>query len=375
MNYINREITKNIEKWLFKGKILILQGARQVGKTTLVKDILKKYGNDNNYYNCEEIAINQRLQTQDPDILKNVFGDAKVVILDEAHKIRNIGLVLKVFHDRYPDTQIVATGSSSFALSNKIGEPLTGRAITFFLYPISINELRTIYKDFEIINKLGNFLTFGMYPEIIFNDNDNAITLLNNLASGYLYRDILEFENIRKSEFLIKLLQLLAYQVSNEVSIYELSKALQINRETVSRYIDLLEKSFVIYRLNSFSRNLRNEISKKFKIYFYDLGIRNSIISRFDNIEIRDDIGKIWENLMINERIKYVKNNGFYRNIYFWRTTSGSEIDYIEEYDGKIYAYEFKYNKDKFKIPKIFMDSYLPAEIKLINKNNFLEFV
>jgi len=214
-----------------------------------------------------------------------------------------------------------------------------------------------------------------MYPDIIFKDNDTSITLLNNLSSGLLYRDILEVENIKKSEFLIKLLQLLSYQVSNEVSLYELSKALQINRDTVSRYIDLLEKSFVIYRLNSFSKNLRNEIAKKFKIYFYDLGIRNSIISRFDSIEIRDDVGKIWENFIINERMKFVKNNGLYRNIYFWRTTAGSEIDYIEEYDGKIYAYEFKYNKDKYKLPKKFVESYKPTDFKLINKNNFLEFV
>lgn len=364
-----------IENWMNKGKIIILYGPRQVGKTTLAKSLLAQYGNIKDYYNCEITAVQQSLSKQDPHALKALFGDARCVVLDEAQRISNIGLILKIFHDSYPHVQIIATGSSSFTLSNKVSEPLTGRALEFTLYPLSLKEMEQHYSRIDLSGNLEYYLRYGLYPEITNSSAQEAEVLLNNLTSKYLFQDILEHEQIKKSSLLINLLQLVALQLGNEVSLNELATILQTNRKTIERYLDLLEKAFVIIRLRSFSRNLRKEIGKKQKIYFYDLGIRNSLISRFNQLNVRDDVGGMWENFCVIERLKYLHYNQISCNRYFWRTHDQKEIDYIEERERAIEGYEFKWNKETFKKPQEFLDTYKNSTISLVNKFNFVDFL
>lgn len=370
---IKRELQRNIEKWLFKGKILILYGARQVGKTTLVKELLKKYQISNGYFDCEIIGVKQALAVQDPDKLKQFMGNNKLVVFDEAQKVGNVGVSLKLLADHFPEIQIIATGSSSFDLANKVNEPLTGRALEFILWPLSIEELKQVYSPLELKEQLEQRLRFGMYPEIVRQAEAAAKTLLDNLASKYLYKDILEFDRVRKSEILLKLLQLLALQIGNEVSFFELARALEVDRNTVIKYIDLLEKTFVITRLRAFSRNLRKEINKKNKIFFCDLGIRNSLIANYNQMNIRNDLGGLWENFCVTERLKYLQNNGIAVNRYFWRTHDQKEIDYLEESGGKLRGFEFKWNKESIKPPKEFLVTYPGSTVEVINRNNFRE--
>jgi len=300
---INRDIEKNIKNWLFKEKIIILYGARQVGKTTLAKKLLKEYGRLEDYFDCEIGSIKQSLEKEDPAALKKILGDGRLIVLDEAQKVTNIGLILKLLSDTYPQTQIIATGSSSFDLANKVNEPLTGRALEFTLYPFSLRELKNFYKNYELDGQLENLLVYGFYPEIIKSNLADARQLLDNLTNKYLYQDILIFNRIKKSDLVVKLLQLLALQIGNEVSINEIAVNLQCSRDTVINYLDILEKSFVIFRLRAYSRNQRKEIAKKQKIYFVDLGIRNSLISRYNVLPVRDDVGVLWENFCVSERI------------------------------------------------------------------------
>lgn len=371
---IKRNLEQILEKWLFKGKILIVYGARQVGKTTMVKNILGKYDESKVYFDCEDIEVKQILEEQNHLALKDFFGDRKLVVLDEAQKVLNIGMVLKVFHDHYPDVQIIATGSSSFDLSNKINEPLTGRALEFSLYPFSLSELSQIYQPHELNAKLPSFLIWGMYPDVIMGGQENAQILLNNLSGQYLYKDVLEFEHLKRSDLLLDLLQLLALQVGCEVSLHELAINLHVGRETVRRYIDLLEKSFVIFRLRAFSRNLRKEIGKKQKIYFYDLGIRNSLINQYNTLNLRNDIGALWENFCVVERIKHLQNIEQSAGRYFWRTHDQKEVDYLEEYNGKLEGFEFKWDKDKFTAPKDFL-RYPHSSVSLVNRHNYKKFL
>lgn len=374
MKYINRDLEKQISKWLFKNKILIIYGARQVGKTTLVKRILNEKGNLKNYFNCEDLSTKDIIESANAERMKMFFGDNKLIVLDEAQKIQNIGLNMKIFHDRYPEIQIIATGSSSFDLSNKINEPLTGRALDFFLLPISINEILKENNYSVIDSSIDRYLRFGMYPEINSKDDESAKFIIENISSKYLYKDILELEFLKKPEMLLNLLKLLSYQLGNEVSKNELANKLQTSRQTIEKYLTLLEKVFIIYRLKPFSRNLRNEINKKEKIYFYDLGIRNSLISDFRSADMRYDKGALWENFCIIERIKYFNNFGIKNNYYYWRTTQKDEIDLIEENDGKIRAYEFKWtNPGNFKRHRNFIEAYKPAEYKLISRNMISE--
>lgn len=370
-----RHLEPIIEGWLNKGKIIIIYGPRQVGKTTLAKELLKKYGNRRDYYNCEITAVAQSLTTQDPHALKSLFGDAKCIVFDEAQRIVNIGLVLKVFHETYPEIQIIATGSSSFSLANKISEPLTGRALEFTLFPLSLAELTQKYTSIDLSGNLEQYLRYGLYPEIANSSTPDAEILLNNLTGKYLFQDILEHEQIKKSSLLTNLLQLIALQLGNEVSLNELATRLLTNRKTIERYLDLLEKAFVIIRLRSLSRNLRNEIGKKQKIYFYDLGIRNSVISRYNPLAIRDDVGGLWENFCIIERLKYLHYHQISCNRYFWRTHNQKEIDYIEEREGALAGYEFKWSKDTCKKPQEFLVTYPNSSIQLVNKNNFSQFL
>ncbi len=372
---INRSIQPIIEKWLFKGKIIILYGARQVGKTTLVKALLTKYKQKDGYYNCEIQSVRTALAQEEPTLLKKYLGDKKIVVFDEAQNIPNIGRVLKLLADTYPKLQVIATGSSSFDLANQTAEPLTGRALQFILYPLSYLELEDLFNPFERKAQLDNLLKYGMYPEIVLANEENARVLLDDLSSRYLYKDVLEFENLKRADVIFKLLQLLALQIGSEVSFNELSNALQTNRRTVERYINLLEKAFVIFRVRSFSRNLRKEIRKANKIFFYDVGIRNSIVQQYQDMTLRSDKGSLWENFLICERLKFLQTHQMNPNYYFWRTHDKQEIDYLEEYNGQLTAYEMKWKTGKKKIPKAFIESYPNSQIQFIDRENFEGFV
>jgi predicted AAA+ superfamily ATPase len=371
---ITRILTKNIKQSLFKGKTIILYGARQVGKTTLVKELLKEFGNSGRYLNCEILSVEQNLSDPEPEKLKSFFGNYKILVLDEAQNIPNIGRVLKVITDSIKDIQIIATGSSSFELANKTAEPMTGRTVTYTLFPISTIELKNKKDWLEVDAGIENLLRFGSYPEINGLDDESAEKRLSEIASSYLFKDLLNFEGIKKSNLLKNLVISLALQVGNEVTYNELATKLGVNHITIQKYVDILEQSFVIFRLNSFSRNIRNELSKAVKIYFYDVGIRNAIINNFNPLSLRNDVGALWENFCISERIKANSYNLRNVNSYFWRTYDQKEIDYIEESSGKIVGYELKYSeKQKLKIPKGFTENY-DAEVYRVDKTNYWKF-
>jgi uncharacterized protein len=371
---IKRTIQVNIEKALFKGKIIVIYGARQVGKTTLVKEIQKKYSENSSYFNCDEPDIRRAFMDKTSTEIKAFLGNKKLVIIDEAQRVKNIGLILKLIVDNFPSIQVIATGSSSFDLSNEIAEPLTGRKYEFYLYPISLEELREMHSDLEITRILETRMIFGMYPEIVTASGD-AGDRLRNIAASYLYKDVLQYQNIKNPEVLNKLLSALALQIGNEVSYNELAGIAGVDKKTISNYIQLLEKTFVVFRLSPFSRNLRNELKKMRKIYFYDTGIRNALINNFNALDLRVDTGVLWENFMISERVKHNNNHGMAKNIYFWRTHTQKEIDYLEEYEGKLEGYEFKWEKDRFAKPKEFLETYKNSTVELINRSNFLKFV
>ena len=372
---IKREIQEKIEKDLWKGKIIIVYGARQVGKTTLVNQILKKYPEKTEYYNCEESDVAEGLSSGTSTALKNFFGEKKLVILDEAQKVRDIGIKLKLLVDNYPEMQIVATGSSSFELANIINEPLTGRFYSYQLYPFSLFELKQIYSEMEINRLLERFLRLGLYPEIIKLGEQEAQKQISSIANNYLFKDIFTFQEVRNPEVLTKLAQMLALQLGNEISLDELSNSLSVSIETVERYIILLERAFVIFRLPAFSRNLRTEIKKSRKIYFYDCGIRNALIRNFNSLDLRSDVGALWENFCIVEKTKINQRKDLSPNQYFWRTYSQKEIDYLEDQNGRLSAFEFKWNKKKTKTPKEFLETYKNAEFEIINRENYLEFL
>jgi predicted AAA+ superfamily ATPase len=371
--HILRDIQDQIQKNLFKGKVIIIYGARRVGKTTLAKQILKEYP-EGKYINCELLQYKTALETTNSEKLKDIIYNHKLVVLDEAQSIHNIGLVLKIITDTFPETQIIATGSSSFDLASEISEPLTGRMRKYTLYPFSYNEIVREYSLADLEARLDKFLRFGLYPEVYDKNEDDSIEELNELASNYLYKDVLQYQNIRKPNLIIDLLRALALQLGSEVSIHKLASLLKQNSHTVLRYIELLEKSFVIFRLRAFTRNLRNEISKTQKIYFFDLGIRNSLIQNFNPVSLRNDTGGLWENFCILERMKFLENNRKFVNTYFWRTYNQQEIDYIEEYGGMLHAFEFKYaTTKKVTVPKAFNSLYPKHSFTLITADNFYQ--
>lgn len=374
--YYKRKIQARIEKELFRGKVVIVYGPRRVGKTILSKEILKSYGKDGLYINCESTPNLSPLSSGDPKLMKELFGNAKIIVLDEAQKVKDIGSVLKLIVDTYPEIQIIATGSSSFDLSQKISEPLTGRARRFMLYPLSLVELGEAENEnrFTIDSRLSKILIFGSYPSVVNSGDEEARIEIQEIAEQYLYRDALSFENIRKPELLKNLLQALALQVNNEVSLSELSNLLKCNIRTVERYIQILEESFIIFRLRALSRNARNEVVSTQKIYFYDLGIRNHLINAFNDINIRNDIGSLWENFCIAEKMRSNSNNGIIANYYFWRTYEQKEIDLIEEKDGAFKAYEFKWSGNSPR-PKQFLENYPNSSFDVINKENYWDFI
>ena len=372
---INRKIEKNIVENLFKGKVIIIYGARQVGKTTLVKKIADDYKGQSSYFNCDLISVQDALSIPEANRIKDFLGDHNIIILDEAQRIKNIGLTLKILIDTYPELQIIATGSSSFDLANEINEPLTGRKIVFNLFPLSVEEIMGDNGFLYIDSKLEKILRYGTYPDVFFSEDKEAASKLEEIASSYLFKDILSFDKIKKSSIIVKLLQLLALQVGSEVSYNELATKLGINRITVEKYIDILEQCFILFRINSFSRNLRNEISKSIKIYFYDLGVRNILIKNLNPLDIRNDAGFLWENFCILERMKRNKYNNIFANYYFWRTYNQKGINFIEERDGKLFAYEFKLNKEQSKAPSIFLETYKNSQYQTINRENYYKFL
>ncbi len=372
---IRRDLQNILTHWLYRKKILILYGARQVGKTTLAKSILEEQKSPETYFNCEVPSVREILDTMEPSVLKREFGNHKVIVLDEAQNIEDIGKKLKIFADHLPEIQIIATGSSSFELAQKTSEPLTGRALTFTLYPFSYKELGQKYNSLDRRAQLSHWLLYGTYPEIEQAAISEARVLLEDLSSRYLYKDIFLFENIRRPQLLHQLLQLLAFQLGSEVSIHELANTLKINERTVERYLDLLEKAFVIFKLSALSRNLRKEVKKKKKYYFYDLGIRNSIIQQFQGLELRPDRGAIWENFLIVERMKYLQLSQKRPNRYFWRTHDQQEVDYIEEADGKMLGYEFKWKTKQKRIPPAFIKAYPSSQLDWIDTHNFESFI
>lgn len=371
---VSRTIIAQLEDQLFKGKVLILYGARRTGKTTLVKHLLGKFSEKSAYINCELQEYKDALSTTNSGLLAEFIGNRELVIFDEAQHIANIGLVLKVLVDTFPQVQFIATGSSSFELSGMVSEPLTGRSRQFLLLPFSLEEIGQSLNPIQIKANLPNLLRFGLYPQVFNSIGDEKIEELAEISSNYLYKDLFQFEQIKKPDLLFKLLAAIALQTGSESSLNELAQITGTNVHTVKRYLELLEKSFVIFRLNSFSRNLRKELAKSQKIYFYDVGIRNAVIRNFNEMNLRTDVGGLWENFCITERIKFNQNHRRFVNTYFWRTYDQKEIDYIEEKDGHLTCFEFKYAEGSLgKFPAEFSETYPNSSFKVITPGNFYE--
>lgn len=371
---INRSLIDTVQKKVDFKKALVVLGPRQVGKTTLITGIASGLSANYLYINGDDPATRALWNNPAQSFIMNYIGNHKIVVIDEAQRLGNIGLSAKMIIDSAKEIQLFLTGSSSLEIASEISEPLTGRKWEYRLFPLSWDEIQAHYSFARTLPQLENFLITGMYPEVITHSED-AREVLANLAGSYLYKDILELGGIRRPEILVKLLQALAWQIGSEVSYNELAQTVGADKATVSSYIDLLEKSFVVFRLDPFARNLRNEINSTRKIYFCDNGVRNTIINNFAPIAQRNDIGQLWENFLISERRKQLAYNGFYGNTYFWRTRE-AEIDYIEEQDGKINAYEFKWNpKKKVKFPGSFVTGYKPDFTGVIHRDNFWEWL
>jgi len=368
---INRYLAQQIKAVQQSGKAIIVLGARQVGKTTMLEMLYP----DAIWMNGDDADTREKLSKANPDKIRTEIGAKKILVIDEAQRIENIGLVAKIITDRLKDITLVLSGSSSFELANKINEPLTGRKWEFLMYPLSYNELVAAHGKQKEDRLLEQRMIYGNYPEIVTAEGRQQ-DLLKQLASSYLYKDILTWENIKKPDKLERLLQAIALQTGQMVSFHELGQMAGLNTATVERYINLLEQAFIIYRLGSFSRNLRNELNKSRKIYFYDNGLRNAITNQFQPIALRNDIGGLWENFLLAERLKALAARGVYCNQYFWRTKDGSEIDYIEERDGQLFAYEFKWSPDvKTRFAASFVKTYQPAVVQTVHRDNWMEWV
>lgn len=378
MNGIERDLKAVLDSKMGKGKVLLLIGPRQVGKTTLLKNILTSISSEKKvqFWNCDESDVRQFLSEANSAKLKSFVGNSDFIVIDEAQRVKDIGLTIKLLHDSFPNVQLAVTGSSSLDLSNSINEPLTGRKFEYNLFPFSTNELVNHTSMLEEMRLLKNRLVYGFYPDVVNNPGEEK-EILTNIVNSYLYKDVFEFQDIRKSSVIEKLVQALALQVGSEVSFNELGNLLGIDTVTVQRYVDLLEKAYVIFHIRSFSRNVRNELKKSIKIYFYDNGVRNSVISNFSPVELRSDIGALWENFLISERIKNNAYHNKHAKYYFWRTTQKQEIDFIEEVDHNLFAYEFKYNPKKVnsKCPVTFSNNYPNVPFDVITSENYMDFV
>lgn len=375
MTWITRNYEKEFENLLNTPKVLVIHGPRQVGKSSLVNRMLQNkkqvYKGDGN-----DLYLRELLESMKLSRIKSAFQGYEIVFIDEAQQIEKIGSALKLMVDHIPDLKIIASGSSSFDLSNKIGEPLVGRQTVIMLYPVSIFEMVKNAGGMHVYQELENLMVYGGYPEVLVaGSNEAKVDTLIHLRNALLLKDILELENIRNSSKLMDLLRLLAFQIGMEVSLNELSNQLQIAKQTVERYIDLLEKVFIIKKVQAFSSNLRKEISKSHRYYFLDNGIRNAVINNFNPLKFRNDVGMLWENLMYSERLKTREYKKIYANNYFWRTYDQKEVDLVEEREGKLFGYEFKWQAKKTKSPKLWLDTYPNASYQVIDQKNFLEFL
>ncbi|PJC62868.1 MAG: ATPase [Flavobacteriales bacterium CG_4_9_14_0_2_um_filter_32_27] len=374
MELINRDLRSQLlEKWNSR-KVLVVIGPRQVGKTTLVRSLCEKEG-DYLFINGDDAEDRVVLENAGKTKLEQIIGTNKTVFIDEAQRIKDIGLILKIIYDQIKGVRLIASGSSAFDLANEVNEPLTGRKWEFIMFPLSWNELNQHFGYFQHVKNLEQYLIYGLYPEIVVNTNKEEILI--QLSGSYLYKDLLQYKSIRKSDVLDKLLLALALQVGSEVNYNELAQTVGADRATIEQYITLLEKVFVIFRLNPLARNVRNEINTSRKIYFYDNGIRNAIIRNFKPLTLRQDVGALWENYLISERIKFLSTNKINCRYYFWRTYQQQEIDWIEEKDGVFYAYEFKWNpkKTKKKFPVTFTANYKIEKTMVVTPENCHEFL
>ncbi|MGQ9554905.1 MAG: ATP-binding protein [Anaerolineae bacterium] len=365
---------ERIEAALFKGKIVLIYGARQVGKTTLVRDILAGRRERSLYLNCDEPEVRAFLTERNSLALRRAIGmNTQIAVIDEAQRVRDIGITLKLLVDNYPDLQVIATGSSALELSNRIAEPLTGRKIIFHLYPLSLGELASQETALDTHMLLEQRLLYGTYPGVVNSDDPEAT--IREIAGSYLYRDVLEYQAVKNSDLLRQLLQALALQVGNEVSLNELGAMLGLDKVTVQRYLSLLEQAYVLFQLPPFSRNLRKELSKKRKVFFYDLGVRNALLGSFQPLALRPDVGALWENYVIAERLKRNHNRGYFPNVYFWRTYDQQELDYLEEYGGKLTGFECKWRPGRWQPPLAFLAAYPGSEVHLVDQKSFPDYL
>lgn len=371
---IARTVVDNIRKRLDDRKVLVILGSRQVGKTTLFHQLFDD-NKDVLWWNGDESDVRAALENTSSARLKTLIGNHRILVIDEAQRIDNIGLAAKIIYDTIPGVKVLLSGSSAFEIKNKTNEPLTGRKWEYQLFPLSFAEMVKHHGLLEEKRMLEHRMIYGYYPDVVTQTAD-AKSTLSQITNSYLYKDILMLENIHKAEKLERLVQALAFQIGHQVSYNELSQTCGLDNQTVEKYIDLLEKSFVVFRIPSFSRNIRNELKKSRKIYFYDNGVRNAVIKQFNSLELRDDTGALWENFLVSERMKYINYHFHYCNRYFWRTHAQQEIDYVEDKDGLLSAFEFKWNpKAKSKVPKAFSTAYPNSEFKTIHRDNFYSFL
>jgi len=371
---IKRELEKTILSKLGTGKAIIILGPRQTGKTTLLEKVAEESG-EYLLLDCDDSYTRNLLEDVNTEGIRQILGNHKTVFIDEAQRVKNIGLILKIMTDKFKKVQVLVSGSSSLDLLSEISEPLTGRKWEYMLFPISWNELYNHTGHLHSMQQLEQRIIYGMYPDVI-NNPGNEKEILKQLTGSYLYKDLLSFQGIRKPDLLEKLLRALALQLGNEVSYNELASLLQVDKKTVSTYLDLLEKAFIVYRLQPYGKNLRSEITTSRKVYFYDTGLRNALVSNFNSLDIRQDTGALWENFLITERMKYIHYSSIWANCFFWRTSRQQEIDYLEERDGKLFAWEFKWKKLKpARFPKTFLDAYPDSFTTLVSKDNFMEFL
>lgn len=372
---IERLLKEQINKKLWRGKVIIIVGPRQVGKTTLLRMLTKDSDRRVLVWNCDEPDVRRKLTEPSSTALGAETSEADLILIDEAQRVQNIGITLKLLVDNFPDKQVVVTGSSAIELSNSINEPLTGRKYEYVMFPFSAEELIREFGATDERRLLERRLLYGSYPEVVNHPGEERETL-TNLVSSYLYKDIFSFQDVRKPEIIEQLLQALALQVGSEVSFNELGRTLGLTSITVQRYIDLLEKSYVVFHLRSFSRNVRSELKKSRKIYFYDNGVRNALLGDYKPLDLRNDIGGLWENYLISERMKHNAYNAFYGKSYFWRTQQQQEVDYIEDYDGVLHTYEFKWSSTKQpRLTETFAKNYPDHTFTIVNPDNYQDFV
>lgn len=374
--YIAQKQLENLKTVLKPGKVVVIYGARRTGKTTLLREFLKNEAQPHLLVSGEDLTVQSFLASRSLEKLQAFIGSTRLLVVDEAQKIPEIGVNLKLIVDHTPDIRIIATGSSSFDLARSIGEPLTGRKNTLIQYPLAQLEIGATEQHHQTVARLGSRLVYGSYPEVVLlADNRERELYLRELVSSYLYKDILELEGIRQSAKIGRLLQLLAFQIGKEVSCTELGTALGMSKNTVERYLDLLEKAFVLQRLGGFGRNLRNEITKSSRYYFLDTGVRNALINNFNELELRNDTGELWENYLIMERLKCQEYRREPANNYFWRTYTQKELDLVEERSGRLTGYEMKWGKAKPRPPKAWTTGYPDADWQVINRENYLQFI